>query len=127
MKNKILTLGITGLLLGGLLFVAPGSALAYRGDVNVKGPNHTEEREAVMTKLFDTKNFSGWVKEMTGKGVSRIINTQDKFNKFVEARKLALQGKTTEANKIRTELGLGLKNGSGNGLNGVGNRMGNNK
>ena len=25
------------------------------------------------------------------------------------------QGKTDEANKIRTELGLGLRNGSGNG------------
>lgn len=113
MNYKILTLGITGLLSGVLLFVAPGATYAYRGDYSVKGPNHTKEREAAMTKLFETKNFSEWLKMMSGKGVTRVINTQEKFNKFVEAQKMALQGKTNEANRIRTELGLGTKNGSG--------------
>jgi hypothetical protein len=115
MKNKIITLGMTGLVLGGLLFIAPGSTLAYRGDVNVKGPNYTAERHETMLKLFETKNFGGWLKEMAGKGVTRIVNTQDKFNKFIEARKLALEGKNMEASKIRAELGLGLQNGSGYG------------
>lgn len=122
MKNKIITLGMTGLILGGLLFVAPGSAQAYRGDINVKGPNYTEARHETMLKLFETKNFNAWFKEMAGKGVTRIVNTQDKFNKFIEARELALQGKNTEANKIRAELGLGLQNGMGRGT-GMGRNM----
>jgi len=114
MNKTIITLGVTGLIMGGL-FAFPKGALAYKGDVNVKGPNYTAERHETMTKLFDTKNFNAWFKEMAGRGVTRIINTQAKFNKFVEARNLSLQNKTTEANKIRTELGLGLHNGTGRG------------
>ncbi len=55
-------------------------------------------------------------------GVLNKIDTQAEFELFVEARELALDGKTDEANAIRAELGLGQgsRNGGGQG-NGMGN------
>ena len=53
---------------------------------------------------------------MQGRGrVSQVI-TKDNFAKFAEAHELAEQGKLEEAKKIRLELGLGLQNGSGQGM-----------
>jgi hypothetical protein len=41
-----------------------------------------------------------------------VVN-EGNFSRFTEMHKLMLEGKTDEANKIRTELGLGLRDGSG--------------
>jgi len=68
-----------------------------------------------MTKAFEKNDYNAWKNLMQGKGrVTQVVN-KDNFSKFAQAHKLALEGKTAEANKIRTELGLGLQNGSGRG------------
>lgn len=49
---------------------------------------------------------------MGNKGITRKI-TEQNFNRFTEMVQLRLNGKIEEANKIKTELGLGIKNGIG--------------
>src|SRR3989339_855469 len=118
MKNKtILGVGALALVLG--LGVA-GSTLAYQGDPNVKGPNYSPARHEAMIKAFETNDYVAWKNIMQNRGrVTQVIN-QSNFAKFAEAHKLALEGKTAEAQKIRQELGLGLKNGAGNKMFGSG-------
>lgn len=114
MNKTSILLGLTALVIGGAVLV-PQTVLAYRGDPAVKGPNYTEERHAAMEKAFENKDYNAWKNLMNGIGrVTQVINAQN-FSRFAEAHKLALEGKTDEANKIRTELGLGLHNGSGMG------------
>lgn len=99
----------------GLLLVAGSSVLAYKGDLNVKGPNYTPERHEAMTKAFEQNDYAAWKTQIQGRGrVSLVINEQN-FARFSEMRKLQLEGKTDEANKIRVELGLGQGGGQGRG------------
>jgi len=122
MKKTSIVLGLTALVIGGVLF-APHTVFAYKGDPAVKGPNYTEQRHTAMEKAFENKDFNAWKSLMTGRGrVTQVVNAQN-FTKFAQAHELAQQGKTDEANKIRAELGLGLHNGSGMGQGMGGGRM----
>ncbi len=112
--KKTLIIGISALMLGAGL-ISPVAAAAYQGDPAVKGPNYTAERHEAMEKAFEAKDFEAWKNLMNGRGrVSQVV-TKDNFAKFAEAHKLAEQGKTEEASKIRQELGLGTCDGSGGG------------
>jgi len=111
MKKTAIVLGITAVVLGGVLFTSQ-SVFAYKGDPNVKGPNYTAERHTAMEAAFAKKDFNAWKKLMEGRGATQKVTAQN-FAKFVEAHNLAEAGKTDAANKIRAELGLGLKNGTG--------------
>lgn len=115
MINKTILLGVSALALGGVLF-APNIAEAYRGDASVQGPNYTEERHVAMTEAFANKDYNAWKNLIQGVNgrVGEVIN-QSNFGRFVEAHNLSLEGKNDEANQIRTELGLGIRNGSGYG------------
>lgn len=114
MNKKLLTL--TALTLGTGIFLGTATgAFAYRGDPNVQGPNYSPERHEAMQKAFNNSDYNAWKNLMQGKGrVTQVVN-EGNFARFTEMHKLMLEGKTDEANKIRTELGLGLKNGSGQG------------
>ncbi len=122
MKKTALVLGALVLGLGSMGLLASTTS-AYQGDPNIKGPNYSVERHEAMTNAFNNKDYTAWKNLMQGKGrVTQVIN-QDNFGKFAEAHQLSLQGKTDEAQKIRQELGLGLRNGTGKTSNGMG--MGN--
>lgn len=111
---KKITLG-TLLLVAGVVGVSSLSAFAYKGDVNIKGPNYSAPRHDAMTKAFATKDYEAWKKLMGDKGnVSKVV-TKDNFLKFTEMHNLMQQGKKVEAQKLRQELGLGMHNGSGKG------------
>lgn len=99
---------------GALSLIAINSVSAYRGDSSLKGPNYTTERHEAMEKAFANNDYTAWKNLMGDNGgrVVQIIN-KDNFARFVEAHNLAEQGKITEANKIRKDLGLGVKDGSG--------------
>lgn len=115
MNKKLIILGTAGLVLGGFL-LSSEKALAYRGDPSVQGPNYSAERHAAMTQAFENNDYNAWKELMQGKGrVTQVINEQN-FARFAEAHKLALEGRTDEAQTIREELGLGLQNGSGQGM-----------
>lgn len=112
MNKKLIGLGVFALVLG-LAGSIANSAEAYRGDPSLKGPNYSAERHEAMEKAFETKDYTAWANLMQNKGrVTQVIN-KDNFAKFAEAHELAEQGKLTEAQKIRQDLGLGLKNGTG--------------
>lgn len=112
MNKKTILIGLMALILGGLVIV-PKAAEAYKGDPNVKGPNYSVERHTAMEKAFENKDYNAWNNLMQGRGrVTQVVNAQN-FAKFAQAHELAEQGKTAEANKIRAELGLGLRNGTG--------------
>lgn len=120
MSKKILLLGV--LALSVLTVFGVSKVSAYRGDYSAVGPNHTEEREADMEKVMEQKDYDGWKELMTEDGrtpgVLNKVDSQEDFNKFAEAYELAHEGKTEEANAIRSELGLG--NGQGGGGQGKG-------
>jgi len=123
MKKTILGLGALAIILGGALVFA-NSSQAYRGDLNVKGPNYSEARHDAMQKAFETNDYEAWKNLMAGRGrVMQVIN-KDNFAKFAEAHQLMLEDKTAEAQKIRAELGLGFRNGTGavRGMGGCQNR-----
>lgn len=109
---KRTTLGVAALVLG-LSLIPAVQADAYKGDPSVKGPNCSPERHEAMLEAFDNNDYEAWASLMQGRGrVTQVVN-KDNFAKFAEAHKLALEGKKDEAEKIRQELGLGLRNGSG--------------
>jgi len=112
-KKTAIVLSLSALVLGGLVFSK--TANAYRGDPAVKGPDYSEERHEAMTQAFGAGDYGAWKDLMQGKGrVTQVVN-EDNFSRFVEAHRLALEGKMDEAREIRAELDLGLGNGSGNG------------
>lgn len=90
---------------------------AYQGDRNVQTNNAREMRwegvrgEAVQTAL-DDQNFEAWRQAEEAKGNTKIlavIDTQEEFNRLVEAHKLMRDGKRDEAIKLFQELGLSHK------------------
>ncbi|HAS80415.1 MAG: hypothetical protein UR25_C0006G0007 [Candidatus Nomurabacteria bacterium GW2011_GWE1_32_28] len=119
-KKMILGLGTLALILG-VSGAITSQASAYKGDPAVKGPNYSIERHTAMEKAFETNDYTAWKSLMNGQGrVSQVVN-QDNFAKFAEAHKLAENGDLAGAKKVREELGLGLKNGSGQAM---GNKLG---
>jgi hypothetical protein len=116
MSTKKLFLGFSALALMAVAgSIIAGSAYAYQGDYTKKGPNYTSERHEAMIQAFEKKDYNAWKTLMAGRGRAMQVVNADNFARFAEAHKLALEGKTDEANKIRAELGLGLRNGSGTG------------
>jgi len=115
MNKTSIILSLSAIVLAGVVIV-PKAVLAYRGDPSVKGPNYTEERHEAMEKTFETNDYNAWKTLMAGRGrVTQVIN-KDNFAKFAQIHELTEQGKTSEAQKIREELGLGLENSSGQGM-----------
>jgi len=116
MNKTLLGLGALTLLVGGAVSMLPGVASAYRGDPNVKGPNYTDERHTAMENAFEKGDYDAWKNLMQGRGRVTQIVTKDNFAKFAQIHELMENGKTAEAQKIRQELGLGLRNGTGQGM-----------
>lgn len=133
MRNKLVMSGLMALVLG---LGVSGTALAYQGDFSKKGPNYTPEFEAQITEVMTNNDYEGWKNLMEKKvGNARVVEkiNKDNFSKFVEAWKLAKEGKIKEANIIRKELelrtsdverqlngmrhGMGMGRGNGHGMN----------
>lgn len=119
MKKTILGLGAVALILGVAGAVA-GTASAFQGDPNVKGPNYSIERHEAMLKAFENKDYNAWKELAPRRGrITQAIN-ESNFSQFAKMHELMLQGKTDEAQKIRQELGLGTRMGLGKIANGLG-------
>lgn len=116
MKKYAILSGVMAAAIGGAI-LAPGAIEAYRGDPSVTGPNYTEERHEAMTVAFENQDYQSWKEQMQGRGRVTEVITEENFARFTEAHRLALEGKTDEANQIRAELGLGQgqRNGDGQG------------
>ena len=126
MNKQSILLGTTALVLGGALLF-PGTVDAYRGDPSVQGPNCTGERHEQMEQAFENNDYNAWNELMSGKGrVIQVVN-EGNFARFAEAHELAEEGKLDEAKQVRQELGLGLRDGSGQGYKGQGMGRGQNR
>ena len=120
-KKIVLGLGTLALVLG-VSGVIASSVSAYRGNPSVQGPNYSVERHTAMEKAFETNDYTAWKSLIQNQGrVTQVVN-KDNFAKFAEAHKLAEKGDLAGAQKIRQELGLGLNNGSMQGMKNVAGR-----
>ncbi len=118
MNTKKLLYGFSALaLMAAAGTIVAGQALAYQGDYTKKGPNYTPERHEAMEKAFDNNDYDAWKNLMQGKGRVTQVITKDNFAKFAQAHKLAEQGKAAEADAIRKDLGLRMRDGQGMGYN----------
>lgn len=115
MKKSTLTALAIGAI--ALAAIAVGSGVsAYQGDYTKEGPDHSPEREAIMTQAFDNGDYNAWMGAMTGKGrVTEVIN-EGNFSRFAEAHRLGNAGDAAGADAIRAELGLRTKDGGPLGL-----------
>lgn len=104
---------LSALMLGAI--VVTSGVYAYQGNPAKVGPNYTPERHEAMEKAFEGNDYAAWKAQMGDRGATRKVNEQN-FNRFSEMHKLMDEGKTAEANVIRTELGLGQGGGQGKGI-----------
>ncbi|MEW6617119.1 MAG: hypothetical protein AB1333_01735 [Patescibacteria group bacterium] len=117
-KKTVLSLGMIALVMGVTMIFAE-SVSAYQGDPATKGPNYSTERHAAMEKAFETNDYTAWKNLMQNKGrVTQVIN-KDNFAKFAQAHTLVEKGDMVGAQKIKQELGFGLRNGGGKGMRGM--------
>lgn len=122
MKKNMLfsTLGVLAL---GAIVVT--TAYAYQGNVLKKGPNHTDARESAISQAVTSGNYEAWKNLMVPGCRAATVVTKDNFPRFAEMWKLEHSGNAVEANKIRSELGLGQGMRNGTGLhNGQGGGVG---
>ena len=110
--NKKLVLA-TVATVGGLAVTA-GTVSAFQGDPSVQGPYYSQERHTAMEQAFENNDYNAWKELMAGKGRVTQVVTEENFARFAQAHELAEEGKLDEAQQIRRELGLGLRNGGGN-------------
>lgn len=98
---------MSGLMTLALGLGVSGTALASQGDFSRNGPNYTSDFEAQITEVMTNGDYYGWkdlIERKVGNGVTADVITKDNFDKFVEAWKLAKEGKIKEANSLRREL-----------------------
>jgi hypothetical protein len=110
--NKSIAVGVFGLAVLGSAVFASGVFASQGRALGQFGPNYSPERHAQMTEVFANNDYTAWKNLMRNRGASRVV-TEQNFARFAEMRKLMLEGKTDEANKIRQELGLGNSQGRG--------------
>lgn len=111
-KKTLGGLGMLALILGVSYFSA-GTASAYRGNPDTKGPNFSAQRHEAMEKAFEANDFSAWANLMPKQSKATQVINKDNFAKFKEIHDLVEKGDLAGAQKIRQELGLGLRNGQG--------------
>ena len=96
-------------------FLTVSGVSAYRGDPTVTWPDYSEERHEAMQEAFETNDYEAWKELMDGKWRVTEVVTEENFEKFAEANKLAQEWNLEEAETIRQELGLWLRNGEWRG------------
>lgn len=105
MKNRN-TLIMSGLLALTLGLGVSGTAFAAQ-DFSKKSPGYSQSFESQIDQAMTNVDFEAWRQLVINKtGMIDPLITKDNFPKFVEAWKLAKEGKIKEANSIRKELDL---------------------
>lgn len=105
-------------------WLATASTFAYQGTPGSQNPNPVDpvKHEAVQEAL-ETNNYTSWKELMAGKGITNKITTEEQFKLFIDIRNAYTSWDITTYNELKTELGLGQKNGTGNkGNKGQGKR-----
>lgn len=117
MKSSNKTVVLSAALVAVILAGAYSFSSAYRGDDSEKGPNYSEERHEAMEQAFENSDYEAWKALMEENSRGRVLDVinEDNFPTFVKIHELREEGKYEEANQLRAELGLNLRNGEGKG------------
>lgn len=114
--NKLIIAGISSIALVLIL----GVVFAYQGNFSTQGPNYSEDRHEAMEQAMNNKDYATWFELMTNEGrtprVTQLV-TEENFETFVQIHNAKIANDLETAQKLRTELGLGAKNGSGRNTN----------
>lgn len=113
-----------------IAWLASVSTFAYQWNPGVQNANPTDPvRHEAMQKAVDSKDYASWKQLMIGKPVLNKIDTEAKFNLFVDMKNAYVKWDMTTYNKLKTELWLwqknwtwsknGLHKGQGKGVNRV--------
>ena len=127
MKNNKITVGAAALVAIIATAGMTASTFAYHGDPSVKGPNVDTKTHEAMTDAFENRDYNSWKANKPNEAKGRMMDVvKDKatFTKFAEMREARMAGDTDRAEDLRTELGLGQRNGEGyrQGMKGSGSR-----
>ena len=107
MKNKKIMLAS---LLGVSMLAIGISTYAYQWNPGTTNPNCTDtERQAEVTKMFETKNYESFKTLYADKWIARKFTSKDQFLKFVELHQAGLEGNTSKVNELKAELNIGQK------------------
>ncbi|EKD23566.1 MAG: hypothetical protein ACD_81C00218G0010 [uncultured bacterium] len=136
--NKKLILGVAGLaIVAGVVGIATSTTYAARGGRMMGGNNATStvaiaaQRDAMtahrdaVSKAIAAGDYTAWKTAMStlpgnGRGIDMMSGiTEANFSRFVEMHNLM-----TQADAIRTELGLGERGNMQGGMHGRGQGMG---
>ncbi len=97
---------MSGLLALTLGLGVTGTAFAAQ-DFSKKSPSYNQIFDYQMAQVMENIDYEGWRQlVLTTTGNIDPLITADNFPQFVEAWKLAKEGKIKEANTIRKELGM---------------------
>ncbi len=112
MKVKKIFLSVSMLAIVAVIgLTAFNYASAYQGDYSKKGVDCNPERHEIMERAFGSGDFSLWKEQMVDKGKVLEKIDEEKFAKFVEARRLAQLGDYEASDALRKELGLRTSDG----------------
>jgi repressor of nif and glnA expression len=118
--NKLIIAGISSIALVLIL----GVVFAYQGNFSTQGPNYSEDRHEAIEQAINNKDYTTWFELMTNEGrtpkVTQLV-TEENFEKFIQMHNAQISNDIATAQKLRTELGLGAKNGTGKNMNQKGN------
>jgi len=83
-------------------------AKAIKEELGIKDSPRQQERQRrdAMNEIIESGDFSMFQELNQGKPIAEIINTEEEFAKFIEARGLVKTGNYDEARAIYVELGL---------------------
>ncbi len=112
MNNKKIVATLLGI---SLLAVGVGT-YAYQGTPGTQNPDCTDtERHTAVTQMFADKDYSSFQSLFADKGVARKITSEDQFLKFADLHAAKLAGDQEKMDALKADLGLGQRNGSGQG------------
>ncbi len=96
-----------------IVAISANTASAYRGNPELSGPNCNSETRSAVKLALENNDFQSWKNLISENNRVTQFVTEENFSKFSEMHKLMSSGNFEKAKEIRTELGLGLKNGPG--------------
>jgi tripartite-type tricarboxylate transporter receptor subunit TctC len=99
-KKLLLTIALGLAAIGGTVYLSDNEVQAYFAGGGQNKETRAQHREQ-MDEVFSNRDFQAFQEAIAGTSMAEVIDTQEEFNKLVEAHNLMEQ-----ARQIREELGL---------------------
>ena len=107
MKNKTALAFILGGMAGTAMLAG---SFAYQGTPGQTNPDPTDlDRHNEVQEMIENQNYETFQELFENKGPSRLIDSQEKFEKWIELKSLYENGNEEQAQELASELGLGQR------------------